>query len=237
MDNGTLVVETARVAHSGHYKCSTVSDSISYDLLVQEPPRKPIWHKFTPSLRGIQAEWLSPGSKRLDAPILWFYLNWTNLHTGQMETIRLSADQRTYYLSNLTCATTVKFQLKAENKVGNSSLTDVTSWTTLGSSPLTANAAQLIPNNLRQQYSVTFNLSNFLPGNGCPPTTYRLLIAPSEDGHFGLKQTIINQTLTRSDLITVDILNRERLVVFWIILICFCILNEVRELWRLLNFI
>lgn len=50
-----------------------------------------------------------------------------------METIRLSADQRTYYLSNLTCATTVKFQLKAENKVGNSSLTDVTSWTTLGS--------------------------------------------------------------------------------------------------------
>uniref|UniRef100_A0A5K4EWD3 Putative cell adhesion molecule n=1 Tax=Schistosoma mansoni TaxID=6183 RepID=A0A5K4EWD3_SCHMA len=210
MDNGTLVVESARVAHSGHYKCSTVSDSISYELLVQEPPRKPIWHKFTPSLRGIQAEWLSPGSKRLDAPILWFYLNWTNLHTGQMETIRLSADQRTYYLSNLTCATTVKFQLKAENKVGNSSLTDVTSWTTLGSSPLTANAAQLIPNHLRQQYSVTFNLSNFLPGNGCPPSTYRLLIAPSEDGHFGLKQTIINQTLTRLDLITVDILNRER---------------------------
>ncbi|VDQ12435.1 unnamed protein product [Trichobilharzia regenti] len=79
---------------------------------------------------------MSPGSKRLDAPILWFYLNWTNLHTGQMETVRLSADQRTYYLSNLTCATTVKFQLKAENKVGNSSLTDVTSWTTLGSGKL-----------------------------------------------------------------------------------------------------
>ncbi|KAK4467847.1 hypothetical protein MN116_008768 [Schistosoma mekongi] len=215
MDNGTLVVETARVAHSGHYKCSTVSDTISYDLLVQEileePPRKPIWHKFTPSLRGIQAEWLSPGSKRLDAPILWFYLNWTNLHTGQMETIRLTSDQRTYYLSNLTCATTVKFQLKAENKVGNSSLTDVTSWTTLGSAPLTANAVYLIPNSLRQQYSVIFNLSSFLPGNGCPPNTYRLLIAPSEDGHFGLKQTIINQTLTRMDLITIDILlNRER---------------------------
>ncbi|CAH8604106.1 unnamed protein product [Heterobilharzia americana] len=214
LDNGTLFVESAHVAHSGHYKCSAVSDSIAYDLVVQEileePPRKPIWHKFTPSLRGIQAEWLSPGSKRLDAPILWFYLNWTNLHTGQMETIRLSSDQRTYYLSNLTCATTVKFQLKAENKVGNSSLTDITSWTTLGSAPLTANAAQLIPNSLRQQYSVMFNLSNFLPGNGCPPTTYRLLIAPSEDGHFGLKQTLINQTLTRADLVTVDILNRER---------------------------
>ncbi|KAH8857259.1 Down syndrome cell adhesion molecule [Schistosoma japonicum] len=159
---------------------------------INQPPRKPIWHKFTPSLRGIQAEWLSPGSKRLDAPILWFYLNWTNLHTGEMETIRLSSDQRTYYLSNLTCATTVKFQLKAENKVGNSSLTDVTSWTTLGSAPLTANAVHLIPNSLRQQYSVTFNLSSFLPGNGCPPNTYRLLIAPSEDGHFGepmLRQT------------------------------------------------
>ncbi|CAH8550166.1 unnamed protein product [Schistosoma turkestanicum] len=214
MENGTLVVQSARVAHSGHYQCSTVSDSIAYDLIVQEileePPRKPIWHKFTPSLRGIQAEWLSSGSKRLDAPILWFYLNWTNLYTGQMQTIRLSADQRTYYLSNLTCATTVKFQLKAENKVGNSSLTDITSWTTLGSAPLTANTAQLIPNNLRQQYYVIFNLSTFLPGNHCPPNFYHLLIAPSEDGHFGLKQTLINQTITKYDLITIDmLLNKE----------------------------
>ncbi|KAF6768579.1 hypothetical protein AHF37_12134 [Paragonimus kellicotti] len=111
-----------------------------------EPPRKPIWHKFTPSLRGIQAEWLSPGSKRLDAPILWFYLNWTNLYNGAQETVQLPADQRTYYLSNLTCATTVKFQLLAANKVGNSSLTDVTSWTTLGSAPQAANSVQLVPN-------------------------------------------------------------------------------------------
>ncbi|CAH8866741.1 unnamed protein product [Trichobilharzia szidati] len=36
LDNGTLTVESARVAHSGHYKCSADSDSITYDLLVQD---------------------------------------------------------------------------------------------------------------------------------------------------------------------------------------------------------
>ncbi|VDQ01641.1 unnamed protein product [Trichobilharzia regenti] len=35
LDNGTLTVESARVAHSGHYKCSADADSITYDLLVQ----------------------------------------------------------------------------------------------------------------------------------------------------------------------------------------------------------
>ncbi|KAF8567961.1 hypothetical protein P879_03070 [Paragonimus westermani] len=211
-DNGTLLIKNAGLTHTGKYECSAVSDSITYDLVVQEPPRKPIWHKFTPSLRGIQAEWLSPGSKRLDAPILWFYLNWTNLYNGIQETVQLPADQRTYYLSNLTCATTVKFQLLAANKVGNSSLTDVTSWTTLGSAPQAANSVQLVPNLFRQQTSVTFNLSSFLPGNGCPPLYYRLLIAPSEDGHFGLKQAVINRTLTRADLITLDstIMGREK---------------------------
>lgn len=214
LDNGTLLIESAHITHSGQYECSAVSDTISYDLLVQEileePPRKPIWYKFTPSLRGIQAEWLSRGSKRLDAPILWFYLNWTNLLTGLSEIVRLDSNQRTYYLSNLTCATTVKFQLRAENKVGNSSLTEATSWTTLGSAPLIASASQLIPHNLRFQDSVTFNLSSFLPGSGCPPSTYRLLIAPSEDGHFMLKRTLINKTLTRKDLITLEGPNRER---------------------------
>ncbi|VDP76496.1 unnamed protein product, partial [Echinostoma caproni] len=207
-ENGTLLIESANVMHSGKYECFTGLDKIFYTLTVQEPPRKPIWHKFTPSLRGIQAEWLSPGSTRLDAPILWFHLNWTNLYTGISQSIRLPADQRTYYLSNLTCATTVRFQLCAENKVGNSSLTDVTSWTTLGSAPLAANAAQLIPNQLRQQTTVSFNLSSFLPGNGCPPLFYRLLIAPSQDGHFGLKEPLINRTLTRADLITLDGLSR-----------------------------
>ncbi|CAL8072292.1 unnamed protein product [Calicophoron daubneyi] len=209
-ENGSLFIESASLEHSGRYECSALSDSIVYELTVQEPPKKPIWHKFTPSLRGIQAEWLSPGSRRLDAPILWFHLNWTNLFTGVSETVRLPADQRSYYLSNLTCATTVRFQLRAENKVGNSSFTDVTSWTTLGSAPLAANAAELIPNQLRHQKTVSFNLSSFLPGNGCPPLFYRLLIAPSEDGHFGLKQAVINQTLTRADLITLEGLGRER---------------------------
>ncbi|CAH8655175.1 unnamed protein product, partial [Dicrocoelium dendriticum] len=213
-DNGTLLIESVRLNHGGKYTCSVESDSINYELLVQEisedPPRKPIWHKFTPSLRGIQAEWLSPGSKRLDAPILWFYLNWTNLYTGSQQTVQLPANQRTYYLSNLTCATTVRFQLRAANKVGNSSLTDVTSWTTLGSAPQAANAAQLVPSELRHQTSVTFNLSSFLPGAGCQPLEYRLLIAPAEDGHFGLKQAVINQTLTRADLITLEGAHRER---------------------------
>ncbi|THD28950.1 Cell adhesion molecule [Fasciola hepatica] len=211
-ENGTLIIESANLMHSGKYECFVGLDKIVYDLTVQEiveePPRKPIWHKFTPSLRGIQAEWLSPGSTRIDSPILWFHLNWTNLYTGLSQCIRLPPDQRTYYLSNLTCATTVRFQLCAENKVGNSSLTDVTSWTTLGSAPLAANAAQLIPNPLRQQTTVSFNLSSFLPGNGCPPLFYRLLIAPSQDGHFGLKEPLINRTLTRADLITLDGLSR-----------------------------
>ncbi|KAG5440946.1 Down syndrome cell adhesion molecule, partial [Clonorchis sinensis] len=218
LDNGTLSIKSTETAHSGTYQCTVLSDTISYDLVVQErwshltfcmekdflksftcstlsvlnyhatgrkhdgwdsarlpnldrrsrdeevgfepsePPRRPIWHKFTPSLRGIQAEWLSPGSKRLDAPILWFYLNWTNVYTGIQDAVQLPADQRTYYLSNLTCATTVKFQLCAANKVGNSSLTEATSWTTLGSGkPQAAFQARKNRAFLLQQYERYLN--------------------------------------------------------------------------------
>ncbi|VEL29389.1 unnamed protein product [Protopolystoma xenopodis] len=83
-------------------------------------------------MRGIQAEWLSPGTRRLDAPILWFHLNWTNIYSAERDAVRLAPDVRTFYLSNLTCATAIKFQLKAENKVGNSSLTELMTATTLG---------------------------------------------------------------------------------------------------------
>lgn len=90
-------------------------------------------HKVTPSLRNIQVEWLSPGSRRIDAPITWFHLDWTNEYTGLKDSIRLPADRRTYYLSNLTCATTVKFQVRAENEFGFSEPTDPISAKTKGS--------------------------------------------------------------------------------------------------------
>lgn len=92
-----------------------------------------MFHKLTPSLRNIQVEWLSPGSRRLDAPITWFHLDWTNEYTGLSDSIRLLADRRTYYLSNLTCATTVRFQMRAENQFGLSAPTEPISASTEGS--------------------------------------------------------------------------------------------------------
>lgn len=35
MENGTLVIEGVQTEHNGKYECSTTSDSIIYELLVQ----------------------------------------------------------------------------------------------------------------------------------------------------------------------------------------------------------
>ncbi len=50
-----------------------------------------------------------------------------------MGSVELPADRRTYYLSNLTCATSVRFQIRAENQIGMSPLTDPISAKTEGS--------------------------------------------------------------------------------------------------------
>ncbi len=92
-----------------------------------------MFHKLTPSLRNIQVEWLSPGSRRPDYPIKWFHLNWTNEYSGARDAVKLASERRTFYLANLTCATSVRFQIRAENALGNSSLSDPISTRTHGS--------------------------------------------------------------------------------------------------------
>ncbi|VDL97111.1 unnamed protein product [Schistocephalus solidus] len=179
LENGTLLIEAVKQHHSGQYVCEAREDSISYDLKVQDPPKPPVFHKLTPSLRNIQVEWLSPGSRRLDAPIRWFHLNWTNEHTGETGAVALPADKRTYYLSKLTCATTVRFQIRAENQMGNSSLTDPISARTDGSAPLFVENAEMVPLSLRHQTAVTFNLSVFTPGHNCSPSAYQVRVWPA----------------------------------------------------------
>ncbi|VDD75314.1 unnamed protein product [Mesocestoides corti] len=223
LDNGTLIIEAVEPRHTGRYVCRHQDDSISYELKVQEPPKPPVFHKLTPSLRNIQVEWLSPGSRRLDAPIKWFHLNWTNEYTGLSDSVRLSADRRTYYLSNLTCATSVRFQIRAENKFGLSPLTDPISTSTDGSAPLFIGETDMVPADLRSQTSVTFNFSVFAPGHNCSPTAYRFRIWPASEGPNSINGAGIpgsggssgigavaplplhlNATLTKRDLFTLD---------------------------------
>ncbi|VUZ44453.1 unnamed protein product, partial [Hymenolepis diminuta] len=186
LDNGTLIIESVEPRHSGKYICRHREDSISYELKVQavsnDPPKPPVVHKVTPSLRNIQVEWLSPGSRRIDAPITWFHLDWTNEYTGLKDSIRLPADRRTYYLSNLTCATTVRFQIRAENQFGFSAPTEPISAKTEGSAPLFIGETDMVPAEFRLQNSITFNFSVFGPGNNCSPIVYRFRIWPAADG-------------------------------------------------------
>ncbi|KAM3183546.1 hypothetical protein ACTXT7_010130 [Hymenolepis weldensis] len=186
LDNGTLIIESVEPRHSGKYICRHREDSISYELKVQavsnDPPKPPVVHKVTPSLRNIQVEWLSPGSRRIDAPITWFHLDWTNEYTGLKDSIRLPADRRTYYLSNLTCATTVRFQIRAENQFGFSAPTEPISAKTEGSAPLFIGETDMVPAEFRLQNSITFNFSVFGPGNNCSPSVYRFRIWPAADG-------------------------------------------------------
>nr|VZI43615.1 unnamed protein product [Spirometra erinaceieuropaei] len=200
LENGTLLIEAVKQHHSGQYVCEAREDSISYDLKVQDPPKPPVFHKLTPSLRNIQVEWLSPGSRRLDAPIRWFHLNWTNEHTGETGAVVLPADKRTYYLSNLTCATTVRFQIRAENQMGNSSLTDPISARTDGSAPLFVENAEMVPKHLRDRNTVTFNLSVFTPGHNCSPYAYHVRVWPAGEGNLDPAGTLLNINLTKQDL-------------------------------------
>ncbi|VDO12578.1 unnamed protein product [Rodentolepis nana] len=186
LDNGTLIIESVEPRHSGKYICRHREDSISYELKVQavsnDLPKSPVVHKVTPSLRNIQVEWLSPGSRRPEAAITWFHLDWTNEYTSLKDSVRLPADRRTYYLSNLTCATTVRFQIRAENQFGFSVPTENISAKTEGSAPLLIGETDMVPTEFRLQNSVTFNFSVFGPGNNCSPSVYRFRIWPAADG-------------------------------------------------------
>ncbi|VDN26400.1 unnamed protein product, partial [Dibothriocephalus latus] len=58
----------------------------------------------------------------------------------------------------------------------------------------------MVPQSLRLQTAVTFNLSVFTPGHNCSPSVYQVRVWPAGEGNVDPAGTLLNITLTKQDL-------------------------------------
>lgn len=99
------------------------------------PPVPPKLMAGRQRLHSVEVEWRPLGSaqsRRKDTPIKKYWITYLNHYTNVRQTVEVSANNRTLFLSNITCGTMIEFSIKAENKIGNSSTSNTVKMRTRG---------------------------------------------------------------------------------------------------------
>nr|BAE94189.1 down syndrome cell adhesion molecule [Dugesia japonica] len=207
LENGSYIIDSLTEKLQGIYKCSYGKDLVTYNVSLKSShhkPRKPIIEFYKESANYIYLAWRSEGSPKSDDPINLFVIDIYKNNDSLTKTLNISNSMRFANISNLECGSSYKINLYAQNNNGNSS--DYTIYTrTLGKKPEIPNTSDLVIG--KYSDSFCFNLTTFLPGQGCPANLFKLQLTPSNiwnSRHSGFE---ITKSVHHKDLIRIPCFN------------------------------